>query len=87
MEFIIVFQIELEVNLGMLRERVTLIWSSCVAGKVQTPPEQAFSAFISSASGSFRITSSPSSVTSTSSRVRTSLLANPFYEDMEFEIF
>ena len=84
MEFIIVFQIE--VDLGMLRERVTLIWSRCVAGKVQTPPEQAFSAFISSASGSFRISSSPTSVTSRSSRVRTSLLANPFYEDTEFEI-
>ena len=83
MEFIIVFQIE--VDLGMLRERVTLIWSRCVAGKVQTPPEQAFSAFISSASGSFRISSSPTSVTS-SSCVRTSLLANPFYEDTEFEI-
>ena len=85
MEFIIVFQIE--VNLGMLRERVTLIWSRCVAGNEQTPPEQAFSAFISSASGSFRISSSPTSVTSRSSRVRTSLVANPFYEDTEFEIF
>jgi hypothetical protein len=75
-----------EVNLGMLREIVTLIWSRCVAGKVQTPPEQAFSAANSSASGPPRISSSPSSVTS-SSRVRTSLLANPFYEDTEFEIF
>ena len=80
----IVFQIE--VHLGMLRERVTLIWSRCVAGMVQTPPEQAFSAFISSNSGPLRISSSPSSVTS-SSRERTSLLANPFYEDTDFEIF
>ena len=70
----------------MLREIVTLIWSRWVAGKVQTPPEQAFSAFKSSASGSLRISSSPSSVTS-SSRVRTSLLANPFYKGTEFEIF
>ena len=74
----IVFQII--VNSETLREIVTLIWSRCVAGKVQTPPTQAASASISCASGPLRIKSSSSSVT-VSSRERTSLLANPFYED------
>jgi hypothetical protein len=72
-----VFQII--VNSGILREIVTLIWSRCVAGKVQTPPTQAASAAISSASGPSRISSSSASVT-VSSRERTSLLDNPFYE-------
>ena len=51
-----------------------------MAGKVQTPPAQASSAAISSASGPSRISSSLYSVIA-SSRERTSLLANPFYED------